>query len=65
MIRSKFQSTPESLAQFGDSTDFDLLKYECTEFGEAIVLEVTTRLGLRSPKMQKLLEKMIAPEREE
>ncbi len=65
-LRTKYlQSTPELLAQFGDSTDYDLLKYECTEFGEAIVREAATRLGLLSPKMQEYLEKKIASEREE
>ena len=65
-LRTKYlQSTPELLAQIGDSTDYDLLKYERTEFGEAIVQEAATRLGVFSPKMQEYFEKRIASEREE
>ena len=64
-LRTKFiQSTPELLAQFGDSPDYDLLKYECTEFGRAVVQEAAERLGVLSLELQEALEKMLASERE-
>lgn len=54
--------TPELLAQIGDSPDYDLLKYECTEFGEAVIREAAARLGMLSPELGAALEKQLAGE---
>ena len=56
-----FQYTPELLAKHGDSADYDFLKYECTEFGVAMIQEAATRSGLLSPEMQEYMESL-APE---
>lgn len=64
-FRAKFlHVTPELLAQFGDSPDYDLLKYECTEFGRAVVREAAERLRVLSPELREALEKKLASERE-
>ena len=54
--------TAKLLDDVGDSPDIDLLKYECTEFGEAVSRETAARLGLFSPELQLTLEKQFAAE---
>lgn len=62
-LRTQYvQVTRELLAQVGDSPDYNLLKYECTEFGEAVVREAATRLGVSAPDVQEVLEKQFAAE---
>lgn len=62
-LRTKYLNfTPEVMAQIGDSTDTDLLKYECTEFGNAVVSELVERIGILSPEVRNILEKRFISE---
>jgi hypothetical protein len=57
-IRSSFLTlTPEKYESIKDSTDAELLTYECTEFGQAVIAECYHCLGLDSPAMSKLFER--------
>jgi hypothetical protein len=59
-IKTKFESlTAETLAALGDSKNLNYLRYECTEFGRAVYLEMARRQGLFSPDVQGLLEARI------
>ena len=56
-LRTKYlHVTPELLDQIGELPS-DPLKYECTEFGNAVVDEVSERLGFSSPELRDVLEK--------
>ncbi len=63
---SYLKVTPEVLAKWGDSPDFQLLKYECTEFGKSVFHEGAARIGLLAPELQRELEQHIenAPAKE-
>ena len=52
---SYLEATPELLEEMGDSPFTQLLKYEPTEFGNAVFLDGIQRLGI--PKMGAYLEK--------
>lgn len=57
-LRTSYLSlTPEKYEAVKDSTDVPILTYECTEFGEAILLEAAHRMGMSSPDMMDVLEK--------
>jgi hypothetical protein len=57
-LRTKYLNvTPKILAEIGDSSDEDIMKYECTEFGHALINETTKRLGVLSPDIRETLEK--------
>lgn len=58
-IRTSFLSlTPESFEDLKDSTDVPILTYECTEFGGAVLEECAHRMGMSSPDMRAVLEKL-------
>lgn len=54
--------TPELFTKIADSTDTPILTYQCTEFGKAVFQEGIARMGLFSPQMQEILEKLIQGE---
>lgn len=51
--------TPELFAKIADSSDAPILKYQCTEFGKAVFQEGIARMGLFSPEMKEILEKVV------
>lgn len=54
---ARFQPVTQELL---DSRDTDLLEYECTEFGQAVLRQAGVRMGFLSPEVQQLLERAIA-----
>jgi hypothetical protein len=64
-LRAKYlHVTPELLGsiEFLDSKDTELIDYECTEFGEAVLRQTGERMGFTSPEVKKLLEQRFAAE---
>jgi hypothetical protein len=60
-IRTKFiEITPERLAQLKGESDFELLKYEFTEFGNAVFHETANQMNMLSPDMMIALQKQQA-----
>jgi hypothetical protein len=60
---SYVEITPELLKAIGDAPDYDLLKYECTEFGEAIMREAGHRMGIFSPELGEALANPLTKEK--
>jgi len=56
-IRTKFiKVTSEQFAQLKGKTDFELLKYECTEFSNAVLHETANQMNMLSPEMKVALQ---------
>jgi hypothetical protein len=49
--------TPEKYEHIKDSESADILTYECTEFGRAVLAECKHRLGIDAPDMKAVLDK--------
>lgn len=56
------EATPQLLEEIGDSPDIQIMKYEPTEFGNAVFEEGARRLGILSPEVQAYLEKKFQAE---
>jgi hypothetical protein len=54
---SYLKLTPEKFEAIKHSTDAEILRYECTEFGQAVFQEGIRRMGMDSPDMMAVLEK--------
>jgi hypothetical protein len=65
-LRAKYlQVTPDFLGDSGSSNDVDLVAYECTEFGLAVIRQAGVRMGLLSPELRELLERAIEAEKKQ